>query len=331
MRPELIARAAGLVTGAWVAQAVSTAAALSVPDELARGPRPVTELAVAVGADAGALYRLLRALSGVGVVEEGEDRVFALTELGELLTAGALGGFAVMLGAPFHRRAWTDLEHSVRTGESAFARLYGGFEHFGDHPGDGEVLNAGMTAASNLLLAPAVLAYDFTPFGAIVDVGGGHGALLALALSGHPSGRGVLFDLPHVIATAGRPLREAGVAGRCELVAGDFFQRVPAGDAYLLANIVHDWDDERAVAILSGCRAAMTDGGHVLLVEAVLPATRNEPHPATLIDLEMLVMNRGGRQRTLGEHQRLLERAGLRLTREIRSEGTFSLLDAAAA
>jgi hypothetical protein len=335
MEPDLPTRMMQLITGDWVSQAVSTAATLGVADVLARGPHRVDVIADDIGADADALYRLLRALAGLGVVEELDDREFTLTELGELLRADApnsLRGFAVMVGSPWHRRAWTDLADSVRTGESAFTRLFGdSWEYFRDHPDDGKVLNQAMTAASGTLLAPALRDYDFTRFGRIVDVGGGHGALLATVLTAHRTARGVLFDLPHVIRGAGAPLERAGVADRCELVGGSFFEAVPAGgDAYLLSNIIHDWDDRSATRILSNCRAAMSHGGRVLLCEAVIPDKAGEPSPAALIDLEMLVMAPGARQRTAADFERLFQDAGLRLSGITAVGDTYSVVEAEA-
>jgi hypothetical protein len=334
MESDLPTRMMQLITGTWVSQAVSAAATLGVADALARGPHRVDAIADAVGADADALYRLLRALAGLGIVDELDDREFRLTEFGELLRTDApnsLRGIAVMVGAPWHRSAWTDLADSVRTGESSFTRLFGdSWEYFRGHPDDGDVLNQAMTAVSGTLLAPALSAFDFTRFDRIVDVGGGHGALLATVLTGHRTAQGVLFDLPHVIAGAGAPLERAGVADRCELVGGSFFETVPAGgDAYLLSNIIHDWDDRSATQILSNCRAAMNRGGRVLLCEAVIPDKLEEPNPAALIDLEMLVMAPGARQRTAAEFERLFQDAGLRLSGITKAGDTFSFVEAA--
>jgi hypothetical protein len=193
------------------------------------------------------------------------------------------------------------------------------------------VLNQAMTAASGTLLAPALSAYDFTRFATIVDVGGGHGALLATVLSGHETARGVLYDLPHVIAGAGAPLQRAGVADRCELVGGSFLDAVPAGgDAYLLSNIIHDWDDRSAVRILHNCRAGMAPGGRVLLCEAVIPEKAADAPQTALIDLEMLVMAPGARQRTAGEFEQLLESAGLRLAGITAMGDTYSMVEAEA-
>ncbi|HEY7429850.1 MAG TPA: methyltransferase [Streptosporangiaceae bacterium] len=321
-----------LTTGTWVSQAISVAATLGVPDELAAGPRAVTDLASSVRADPPALYRLLRALADIHLVDELGGRTFALTALGGLLRSdvpGSMRSWAIMVGRPFHRSSWTDLVASVRTGKCAFERVHGrgAFDYLRDHPEDGKVLNDAMTAAAGQFITPLVDSYDFSALGTVVDVGGGHGALLAAVLAASPGVRGILFDLPEVIAGAGAPLREAGVADRCACLGGDFFQSVPpGGDAYLLSNIIHDWDDERAVQILSRCRAAVGAGGRVLLGEAVLPGAC-QPSPANWIDLEMLVMG-SGRQRTETEYRELLRRAGLSLARVIPSHEMFQLVEA---
>jgi hypothetical protein len=333
--PPPPARMYELTTGAWVAQAISVAASLGVADELVAGPRPVDEIAKAVDADPPTLYRLLRALADAQVLRQLDGRRFGLTPLGELLRADAPGSmrdWALFVGRPFHVQVWADLLESVRTGTPAFDRVHGreAFDYFAANPDDGATLNNAMTAASAQFIAPAVGAYDFGSFGTVVDVGGGHGALLAAVLAAGPRVHGVLYDQPHVIAGAGRPLEEAGVADRCELIGGDFFQSVPpGGDAYLLSNVIHDWDDDRSVQILANCRAAMNADGRVLLGEAVLP-DGPEPHPATWIDLEMLVMG-AGRQRTEEEYRALFRRAGLRLTRVVPSHEMFDLVEAVAA
>ncbi|MEV4839094.1 methyltransferase [Nonomuraea sp. NPDC049486] len=332
MPPDPAQRLLGYIDGAWVASAVCAAAELGVADALAGGARDADQLARAVGAHPGALYRLLRALADLGVLRELDGRVFELTETGERLRRDhpeSQRGFAVMLGSSWHRRAWSGFADSVRTGESAFERVFGpAFDHFRDHPEHGEVLNDAMTSVSAAFVWPAVRGHDFTRYGTVVDVGGGHGAMLAAILSAHPAGRGVLFDLPHVIEGAGGPLVEAGVADRCELVGGDFFTSVPpGGDAYLLSNVVHDWGDDDAVRILASCRRAMNDGGRVLLCEAVIPDPPREPTAATVIDLEMLVIAKGARQRTAGEYAELFERAGLRLA-GVTGGGVFDVVEA---
>jgi hypothetical protein len=322
-----------LTLGALVSQAISVIARLGVADTLASGPRQVDEIAGLVGAHGPALYRMLRALGDVGVVTELENRQFVLTPLGELLRSdvpGSLRGWATMVGMPFHRYPWTDLYETVRTGKSAFDRVHGKevFEYLGEHPEDAAIFDAAMTSMSTAETASIVKAYDFSRFRTIVDVGGGRGGLLAAILSANPHLEGVLFDVATVVAESGDELSGAEVVDRCQVVSGDFFESVPeGGDAYLLSNIIHDWDDDRAAQILGRCRAAMRDFACVLLAEVVLPEGR-EPSMGKLVDLEMLVMTSGGRQRTEAEFRVLLGRVGLRLTRIVPSAGTVSLVEA---
>lgn len=322
-----------LATASWMSQAVSVAADLGVPDELASGPRSVDDLAEAVGAHAPTLYRLLRFLADIDVFDELDGQTFALTELGQALRSDgptSMHGIALWAGRAIDRTTWVGFIESVRTGESTFANVHGKpvFDHLRDHPDDADVFDTAMTQVSSQIVAPIVDAYDFSSFGTIVDVGGGHGALLAKVLAANPRVRGVLFDQPGVIAGAGQPLEEAGVADRCELASGDFFELVPAGgDAYLMSNVIHDWDDERSIQLLANCRDAMADGGRVLLAEAVLPG-KVEPSPAAkLMDLGMLVLTDGGRQRTETEFGNLFQRAGLKLSRTVPA-GLYSVVEA---
>ncbi|TDB89484.1 methyltransferase [Actinomadura sp. 7K534] len=323
----------GLLTGGWVAQAVSVAARLKIADHLARGPRSAADIAAAVGADAPTLHRLLRALSDVGVVQEREDGLFSGTPLGDLLRSDvpSLRGYALLTGASFHRDAWSALEHSVRTGEAAFTHVHGQevFDHLRDNPTDGDVLNAAMIAMSGEFIAPVVAACDFSPGQTIVDVGGGHGVVLAEILAANPGTRGILYDLPEVVAdAAGGPLREALAEDRCQMIGGSFFDSVPPDcDSYVLSHIVHDWDDDRAVQILAGCRRAMRPDSRVLVAEGIL---REGPAASRIkwLDLEMLVMTRGGRQRTQSEYEALFGRAGLRFTGIPAHSPTFTVLEA---
>lgn len=307
-----------IATASWMSQAVSVAASIGVADELAAGPRPVEEIAEAIGAHAPTLYRLLSFLADVEVFEELDGQRFALTDLGETLRSDSPVSVRRMVmwpGLPADRYTWAHLEDAVRTGEPPFARVQGQpfFDHLRDHPEVAEVFDQAMTEVSRQLVAQILSLYDFGSFRTIVDVAGGHGALLATILSANPQASGVLYEQPEVIAAAGKPLDQAGVRGRCELVSGDFFQSIPAGgDVYVLSNIIHDWDDERAVQILANCRAAMADHGRVLLAEAVLPSGIG-PSPAKLFDLAMLVLTPGGRQRTEAELSDLFQRAGLEL------------------
>ncbi|MQA85007.1 MAG: methyltransferase [Streptosporangiales bacterium] len=319
-----------LSNGTLVSQAISVAASLGVADQLASGPRPVDEIAAAVGADAPTLYRLLRALADVELFQELDGRCFALTELSELLRTGVPGSmrnWAIMMGMqPWHGMC-AGLLDAVRTGEPAFERIFEQppFEYLRDHPDSARVFDAAMTDNSAALSAAVVGVYDFGSFRTVVDVGGGNGALLAAVLAANPGLRGVLFDMPEVVPGTRRVLADAGVADRCNVVAGDFFDSVPSGgDAYLLSHVIHDWDDERSVQILTNCRAAMADGGRVVLAEDVL-SDKIEPSMAKWTDLHMLLI--GGRQRTESEFAALFRRAGLEPSRVVPA-GVCGLVEA---
>ncbi|MFE5889269.1 methyltransferase [Streptomyces sp. NPDC002285] len=321
-----------LATASWMAAAVSALAELGVADALSDGARPVDEIAEAVGAHGPTLYRLLRAGADFGLLEERAGEVFALTEVGEALRSDSptsMRNFARWVGLAADRNTWAGLADSVRTGEPAFERVHGQnvWDFMRERADVSSVFDDAMSEASRQLIAPVVGAFDFSGIGTLVDVAGGHGALLAAVLAANPDVRGVLYDQPDVVAGAGRAFKDSGTDGRAEVVGGDFFDSVPPGaDAYLLSNVIHDWDDAHSLTILRNCREALAEGGRVLLVEAVMP-DRSEPAPTvTLMDLNMLVLC-GGRQRTEAEFADLFERAGLKLTRIVRA-GLHSVVEA---
>ena len=322
-----------LIMGACVSQAICVFARLGVADVLADGPRPVVEIARRVGAHESALYRVLRALDDVGVVAELDDRWFALTPLGEILRSdvpGSSRAWATMIGMPFLRHSWTDLYETVRTGESAFPRVYGTqfFDYLAEHPEEAAIFDAAMTSRSTGQTVSIVSTYDFGRFSTIVDVGGGRGVLLTAILSANPHLRGVLFDAPTVVGGVDGELSRVGVSNRCRVVGGDFFHSVPeGGDVYLLRNVILNWDDDQAAKILSTCRAAMADTACLLIAEFVLPEGC-QPSPGKLVDVGMLVLTTGGRQRTEVEFRALLDRAGFRLTRIVPSSDMISLVEA---
>lgn len=309
-----------LATASWMSSAVSAAAELGIADHLTDGSRTAAEIAADIGADAHTLYRLMRACADIGLFREAPDRTFTLTEVGSALRSDAatsLRNFARWVALPADRHTWEGLAETVRTGTPSFARVHGGevWEHFRDNPRVAAIFDDAMSELSRQVIAPAVAAYDWSGLRHVVDVGGGHGTLLAQILTTLPQARGVLFDQPEVIEGAGAPLDAAGVRDRCELVGGDFFATVPAGgDAYVLSNIIHDWDDEPSRQILANCRDAMAPGGRILLVEAVVPDDDTPAGTVKLMDLDMLVIS-GGQQRTGAQFDALFQQAGLKLSR----------------
>ena len=307
-----------MTNGYQVSQAIHVAATLGIAELLEEGSKSVDELAEATGTYAPTLYRLLRALASVGVFTEQSDGRFGLTPPAEYLRTdapGSLRAWARLIGQPSFWASWGHLLHSVRTGEPAFPHLHGTnvWEHRAAHPEEGEIFDAAMTGLSAPVAEAVAQSYDFSRVGVLADVGGGEGGLLATILAANPALRGVLFDLPHVVAAAGALLKRAGLADRCEVVGGSFFETVPKGaDAYLLKSIIHDWDDAAAIEILHMCRAAIADTGRLLVVEPVIQPG-NEPDRAKFSDLNMLVML-GGRERTAEDFERLYAEAGFRLT-----------------
>jgi hypothetical protein len=302
-----------LINGYQVSQALHVATALGIPDRLADGARDAEDLALATDAHAPALYRLLRALAAVGVLHEDADRRFALTPLGEGLRTDAPdspAGWAAFIGRPYHWSAWSQLLHSVRTGENAFAAVHGVdvWTYRAEHPDESAIFDAAMTALAARVATGVLAAYDFGRFEVVADIGGSRGTLLAAILAHHPHLRGILFDLPGVIAGV-------DLGQRCQVVGGSFFEEVPGGaDAYILKSVLHDWDDETSVRILETIRRAAPEGSAVLILERRLGPPNTEP-AGKLSDLNMLVAT-GGQERTREEYARLLEAAGYALVSE---------------
>ena len=329
-----------MITARWVSQAIAAAAKLNIADQLAQGPRTIAEIAAATSTHAPSLYRLLRALASVGIFAEVESaphteaapRQFSLTPLAEPLRSGvpnSMHGAAMMFGEDWSIRAWADLYRSVQTGETAFKRVFGEtvFEYLSNHPEALEVFFHSMKSFTAISQGAIVEAYDFSGIKTLVDVGGGNGGLLSAILKANPTLGGILYDSEKVVATARPILDAAGVTARCTVLSGDFFLRVPSGgDACIMKHIIHDWSDERSVAILTNCRRALPPQGKLLVVDAVI-VPGNEPGLGKLLDLEMLVMAPGGRERTEAEFRELFTAAGFRLTRVVQTASPFAILE----
>jgi hypothetical protein len=323
-----------LVIGFWSACAVATTARLGIADRLARGPRGAAELAGELGLDADALFRLLRAVSSLGVLSCERDGRFALTGLGERLRSDVPGSQRALIASELdtaHYLPWGRLEESVRTGRPVFETVFAmkTWEYYRDtNPGEGQLFSQNMTAMSQIETRGILAAYSFGGARCIVDVGGAHGAFLAAALKQAASARGILFDQPQVVAEAVPVLRQFGVAERVQCVAGDFFGELPqGGDVYLLKHILHDWSDADCVRILRRVREAMASDARVVVAELPLPEEGEAMPMAAMLDLNMLVML-GGRERTAVEYAALLEQAGLRLERVLPTAAPIAVIEA---
>src|SRR5262245_1756608 len=323
-----------LIHSASMAQVAYVAAELCIADHLASGPKDAVELARLTRTNAPSLHRILRALASLGLCTEREDGSFALGPLGSRLRTGdqsSLRSWILWNGQQWGE--WGNLLHSVRTGESARKLATGidGFDHLTSDPAAAAIFNDAMVEMTRLIAGEVVRVYDFSGMQQIIDVGGGLGALMAAVLEANSDARGQVLDLAHAVDGARAYLTHRGVMVRCEVIAGDFFESVPGGaDAYILKNIIHDWNDARSSAILRNCRRAMPAHGKLLLVERIMPdrLEASSLHRAIAwADLTMLV-GPGGCQRTKAEFQALLDGSGLRMARIIATDLEYSVIEA---
>jgi hypothetical protein len=322
-----------LIQGYRVSQAIHVAATLGVADLIKDGSASAADLAVATNAHAGALYRVLRTLAAAGVFHEDDEKRFSLTPLGACLRSDAkqpMAPYASFIGRPHQWQAWGALSHSVRTGENAYRHVHGVglWDYLAEHPDEAMIFDRTMTTGTRNVVDSIVSAYDFSAFGRVVDVGGGEGVMIAAVLAAHPNTHGILFDRPDVVARAHPVLEAAGVAGRCAVVAGSFFETVPeGGDAYLLKYILHDWDDAAALAILAVCRRVFQREARLLIMERIVGGP-NAGLETKTSDLHMLVSS-DGQERAADEFAALLAKAGFRRERIIEVTPRLSIIEAA--
>jgi len=305
-----------MIWGIHISRCVYAVAELGIADLLAAGPVSSSELARATGSHEPSLYRVLRLLAALGVFEEHDSRTFGLTAVGERLRRDAplgMRSWAIFREALGGVRPFEHIVQTVRTGKPGFDIEFGRgvFELAAQNPQAAAVRDAAMSERTAAFAASVADSYDFSEVRTLVDVGGGKGTLLVEILRRHPHLHGILFETPPVAARASAVLGAID-ADRWEVVAGDFFAGVPEADCYVMANVLHDWDDSRAIEILSNCRRSMATGGMVLIVERLIPERGGDPVPTLLSDINMLVIT-GGQERTHAEYGRLLEAAGLRL------------------
>ena len=320
-----------MITGYWTSQAISAGAALGLFDRIKSG-RSIIELAGDLNLEPEALHRLVRALASAGVVSMDKADKPSLTEVGAFLTSDhpeSLQAIAIVCGQEWYR-AWAELPYSVATGKPGFEKVYGKrfFEYMQEHAAVRTIFDSSMRGVSSMTDMPIALAYDFSRFKHLTDIGGGTGSQLVAVLRLNGRLEGSVFDLPPVVDAARAGMRaEPAIARRISFNAGDFMQGIPGGsDAYFMKNILHDWPDDEAVRILKNCRAQMQPHSRLLIAEHVIKPG-NAPQFGKLLDLMMLV-NLGGKERTSDQFRSLLEQADLRLTREFPTLAQVTVLEA---
>jgi O-methyltransferase domain/Dimerisation domain len=326
-----------LLSGLFASQCLGVVANLGVADVLANGPLHADDIAKKVGAHTDYLARVLRALSSIGVFTQERDGRFALTPVADLLRTDhpqSQRDIALTMMSDWNWSTWGQLLYSVRTGENASLKALGMpmFDYLREHP-ESEKAYSGAMRSNSIWQSVAVAdAYPFDTLNTVIDVGGAHGHLLATVLDKHKNVQGVLFDQPQVVSAAmeSGALAAPALRGRVSTVGGDFFESVPEGaDGYLMKLVIHDWDDEKCIRILSNCKEAMAKGARILVVENVLKGP-NEPDPAKFLDVLML-LGPGGRERTEEDFRALFSKAGLKLNRVVPTASNVSVLEVLAA
>lgn len=321
-----------LLFGFAASRAIGVTAELCIADLLKDGPKTAEELATKTNVHARSLYRVLRVCASIGVFSEDGESKFSLTPLAEPLLSdapGSLRAFAEFITTDWVYQMWVELPYSVKTGKPAFEKVFGMpvFDYFLNNKEAANLFNDAMTSNTAFSTLAVVNGYDFSSISKLVDVGGGHGGLLASILAKYSNVKGILYDTPAVVAGAEKLLADYGVIDRCQIVGGDFFESVPAGaDAYIIKQVIHDWSDEQCIAILKNCRKAMKEGGKVLLVEEIILGG-NEFSLGKFVDLQMLVVA-SGCERTEKEYRALFNKAGFELGRIVPTISPFSVLEA---
>jgi hypothetical protein len=321
-----------MATAHWVSRFLYVAARMNLADQLAERSKTAEELAQSTGATASSLYRFMRTLASLGLFTEDSKHRFSLTPLGEALrtgTPGSVRASVLTLAGEIFTQALDHLLYSVQTGKPGFEKAFGVpvFDWLASHPAEASMFSETMVGLHGAEPPAVAAAYDFAEFGTIIDVGGATGNLLSTILGRYPKPRGILFDLPHVVADASKLISARGLMSRIKIESGSFFENVPSGgDLYLLSHIIHDWSEAQCLTILGNCRRAMQPDSRLLVIEMVLP-TGDTPHFGKVLDIIMLAAP-GGQERTKPEYGALLDKAGFGLKRVLPTESQVSIVEA---
>ena len=322
------------ITGVWVSQAIYVAAYLRLADLLKDGEKHIEELAKSTGTKSPRLYRLLRALASIGIFIETKPRRFLLTQKAEYLrsdNAHSLRSLSMAIGDEWSWRSWGKMLNIIKNGELPLEKLYGSknaYEYFADNPESNKIFGNAMTDFTKNTIVPAVLEiYNFSGINKLVDVGGSHGALIASVLIANPQLNGVLFDLPQVTNYSSKLLCEEGVADRCEIVSGDFFLSIPpGGDVYILSQILHGFDDDSCIRILKNVRQSIKENGRLIVIQSII-FDGNEPSFNKFLDLELMILDIGARERTEDEYRQIFQASGFHLSKISSPSGPVSLIE----
>jgi SAM-dependent methyltransferase len=307
-----------MIKGYWVSQIVGTLAQLEIADQLAQGPLGCDVLANGIGCEPKATYRLLRASANVGLVSALPDGRFGLTPLGELLRSnvpGSMRDSAIAFTAPGHWLPWGRLAEAVRHGERQTVAALGQelFDYYATNPCEGSAFTGTMANHSDPIAEELAQTLDTSAVTHVVDIGGASGTIIGALLEANAALLGTILERADVVPRAEAALAERGLSSRCRVIEGDFFKNVPEADLFILKSIVHDWDDQQSVKLLSNCARALRPNGRVILIEWVMPE-HGKPGAAALSDLNMLVLL-SGRERTASEFAELFRASGLQLDR----------------
>lgn len=319
--------------GYRLTQLVHVAAKLGIADVVASSPSSAAEIAERVGANPDAIRRLMRTLFDSGLFARNEQGEYVLTPESEKLRSGTESSIrpaAIMHGEPWWWDAWGGLFDCVRTGRTAFDIVHGMslFDYLSTKEEASDLFNQSMRIMTEHRAAAITTAYDLGKAKVLADIGGGHGSFLHAAMERFSALKTVLFDNPKVVEGARQRLSSFEQAGRCQIVGGDFFASVPSGaDTYSIKDILHDWNDEQAMLILSNIRRAIPEDGHLLVIERVL-ADDDRPSPGNWIDMSMLVLT-GGRERTESEYRTLLSESGFQVRRLLPVDAETTIIEAA--
>ena len=321
-----------MLLGMMKTQAIHEAVRLNLAERLKDGPKQVSELAEETQTHPNSLVRLLRALESLGLFQEVTPGEYAQTPLSHFLRpniSGSMYDVALIHGEQWQWRPWEAFSYSLQTGKTAFDHLFGTrlFEYFATHPQESEGFNSAMAGFSHQVDRPLVEGYEYSSLSTIVDIGGGYGGWLSTILQANPGLEGIVFDLPHVIEDARQ--QSSHSTSRYQLIAGDMFQpeTIPQGaDAYIMRQIIKDWDDEAAIRILTNCRLAMRPRGKILVAEQVVRPGENVMTSTKLIDLQLMVVL-SGQERTEAEYRAIFETAGLQLIKIWPTRSPYSILE----